>query len=85
MAAERQKLRAAGGDGIGEGLGYQQAALQRIAHRLEAGDLVHRRADDGKIEARMLTDIAVGHFAEMERDVERHGGLAGGAAFIVQF
>ncbi len=27
MAAERQKLRAAGGDGIGEGLGYQQAAL----------------------------------------------------------
>ena len=54
------------------------------AQRLDAAGLVDRRADDREIEPVLGADVAEHHLAEMERDVERHDGRAGGGPVHVE-
>src|ERR1041385_3169330 len=47
-----------------ESLRQQDAALDRTAHRGDAGDFIDRRSDDGEIEPLVAADIAIEHRSE---------------------
>src|SRR5207248_3695600 len=55
---------------VRESLRQQDAALDRAAHRGDAGDLVDRRPDDREIEPLVTADIAVEHLADMEAEID---------------
>jgi hypothetical protein len=50
---------------------------QWLAHGLHAGGLVHRRADDGEVEAFPDADVAVHHLVQVHRDACRQAVRAG--------
>src|SRR3546814_4484934 len=58
----------------------QQRHPEALVQRLDAADQVHRRADHGEVEAVGGADVAVHGVADMQRDAEAEGGLAGGLA-----
>src|SRR5579885_1892115 len=77
VAAERDEA-AAGTERRGELGGNQKVAAEAVAQRLDARDLVDRRADDGEVEPVDRADIVVRHLAEMQREIDRGGRLCGG-------
>lgn len=56
----------------------ENRSVEALAERGEAGDLVRRRPDDGKIEPLFDADVAVADVADMQGDADgerRPGGL----------
>src|ERR1700734_4108258 len=47
----------------------QDWLIHRAAHSCDAAHLVHRRSDDGEIEALLAADVAIEDLAEMEAEI----------------
>ena len=60
--------------GLGEPRGKEEMAAEHIAKLLHSDDFVDRGSDDGEVEPIRSTDVAVQHFADVERDVDRGEG-----------
>ncbi len=57
-------------------LRHEHAFTKRLAQRLHAGGLVHRRSDDREIEPVARADVAIEDIAQMEREPMVHHRLS---------